>query len=64
MTGQLECRIRKNDYDEFEVPTGAWPNASDSIYFADDKQDAIDTAEFVHGPQVKCFIRRGTYLPE
>ncbi|TFG82817.1 MAG: hypothetical protein E4G74_02140 [Erysipelotrichales bacterium] len=49
--------IKKNEYDEFEVPT-----TSDSeIYFTDDKQDATDTAMFFHGAEVVVLFRRGTY---
>lgn len=66
-------RVRKNDFGEFEVPTiefeplefdtdhQAKVAFNDSIYFADDKQDAIDTARFTYGPDVQIRITRGTY---
>ena len=49
--------IKKNEFDEFEVPT----TSTSEIYFTDDKEDAIGTAEYFHGPKAECIFRRGTY---
>ena len=41
-----QITIRKNDFDEYEVPTpstGLGFNSTEQIYFTPDKQDAIDT---------------------
>ncbi len=51
--------IKKNEYDEFELPTSECGKRE--IYFTDDKQDAIDTAHFVFGDELKISFRRGTY---
>jgi len=57
--------IKRNDYDEFEVPTapaGAEAQEfADGIYYADDRDDAIDTARFTFGADVDIVVRRGTY---
>lgn len=55
--------IKRNDYDEYEVPTPS-PDASDSIYYTDDKDDAIATAQHVHGDLVEIVFRSGTYDKE
>lgn len=53
-------QVRKNDYDEFEVPTPT-RDAPDSIYYTDDKDDAIGTAKMILGDDVVCTFKRGTY---
>lgn len=60
-----QVTIKRNDYDEYEVPT---PSAQfpDSIYFTDDKADAIDTARahwFINRAQSEINVRviRGSY---
>ena len=59
------CTIRKNEYDEYEVPTAfVFHNRREvaaEIYYTDDKQDAIDTAKFAHRDDVAITWRRGTY---
>ena len=56
--------ILKNQDGEFETPTGPeGPRANhlSYIYFADDKQDAIDTARFTYGNDVEIAYARGSY---
>lgn len=57
--------IKKNEYDEFEVPTEfVFSNRREvaaEIYYTDDKHDAIDTAKMIHGVDVVCKFKRGTY---
>lgn len=60
---EKKCRIRKNDYDEFEVPVPT-PDAPQAIYFTDDKDDAIGTAKLILGADVVCTFSRGTYDAE
>jgi len=57
----LTCIVKKNEWGDFEVPTQKGLTGADSIYYADDKQDAIDTARYVHGQDVKVIVRKGTY---
>lgn len=52
-----QIQIRKNDFDEFEVPA---PTRKE-IYYTDDRDDAIGTAQMIHGKEVTCTFRRGTY---
>lgn len=52
--------IRRNEFDEYEVPT---PDV-DHIYYTDDKDDAIGTAIAFHGTDVEITHRRGTYNRE
>lgn len=49
--------IRKNVDGEFEVPA---PTKAE-LYFTDDKDDAIGTARMIHGDDVECVFRSGTY---
>ena len=50
--------IKKNSFDEYEVPAPT----TDCIYFTDDKEDAVDTAKLYHEPgSVKIVVRRGSY---
>lgn len=53
----MKITIRKNDYDEYEVPT---PSA-DELYFTDDKDDAIGTAKLILGDDVEIRFAKGTY---
>ena len=53
-------QIRKNVDGEFEVPSLNSKGKLD-IYYTDDKQDAIGTAEMIHGKGITCIIRTGTY---
>jgi len=57
--------IRKNDLDEYEVPTAhigrAYSTRPTSIYYTDDKDDAISTARYHYGTETKIVVRRGTY---
>lgn len=57
--------IRKNDYDEYEVPAEfVFHNRREvaaEIYYTDDKDDAIGTAKMIHGADVVCKFKRGTY---
>ncbi len=50
-------RIKRNTFDEYEVPT----TSTKEIYFTDDRQDAVDTARFFHGADISVSITRGTY---
>lgn len=54
--------IKKNDYDEYEVPTVIGVTGADQIYFASDRDDALDTARHIHGQNVKVTFRSGTYM--
>jgi len=60
--------IRKNDCDEFEVPTPGASSLTAGLYFTDDKQDALDTVSYswaqFPGEVIDVTIRRGTYLQE
>ena len=60
----MKCIIKKNDDGEFEVPTFFGITGADQIYFASDKDDAVNTARAVHGEDVEIVHRRGTYLVE
>ncbi len=57
--------IRQNEFDEFEVPTAfmgrAYITRPTSIYYTDDKDDAIGTAQYHFGSDTKIVVRRGTY---
>jgi len=62
----MKITIRKNDYDEYEVPTqfrdrGSLPKKPCAIYYTDDKDDAIGTAQMILGADVVCTFKRGTY---
>jgi hypothetical protein len=64
----MKITIKRNDYDEYEVPTGsirvggqAVSPRPDSIYFTDDKDDAEGTARYHHGDDVVIRHARGTY---
>jgi hypothetical protein len=50
--------IKKNDYDEYELPTEV---GTEAIYYTDDKDDAIGTAKLILGDDVEITFRRGTY---
>lgn len=52
--------IRKNEFDEYEVPTPT-SDCPDSIYYTDDEEDAIDTAIAHYGTDIDLKIKRGTY---
>jgi hypothetical protein len=61
--------IKRNEYDEYEVPTLTSADEQD-IYFTDDKQDAIGTAHLIWDKYqeeddqydgIEIRIRRGTY---
>ncbi len=66
----FRINIRKNDSGEFEVPTDRADSvlgAQTSIYYTDDRSDAITTARFVHGLygyQISVMVKRGTYAIE
>jgi hypothetical protein len=49
--------IKKNEHGEFEVPA---PTSAE-IYFTDDQDDATGTAKIIHGDNIHCLFRRGTY---
>lgn len=57
-------KIKRNDYDEYEVPVGLNSQGEVEIYFTDDKYDAFDTARKVHGILADIVFARGTYTPE
>ena len=40
----INITIRKNSFDEYEVPTGQRPDGELAIYYTDDREDARDTA--------------------
>jgi len=56
--------IRKNSYDEYEVPMGYCDDGSLSIAFTQDKQDAMDTARLSEIVHDIVRIRTGTYSKE
>jgi len=56
----MSIMIKRNDYDEYEVPTPT-DDAPDSIYYTDDKYDAFDTARHHHGLLADIIFGRGTY---
>lgn len=58
MTKQI--KVRKNEYDEYEVPVPT-PDAPQAIYYTDDKDDAIGTAKMILGDDIVCTFKRGTY---
>lgn len=65
----MKVTIRKNDYDEYELPTqfrdrGSLPKKPCAIYYTDDKDDAIGTAKMILGADVECTFKRGTYDAE
>jgi len=60
----MKIVIKRNLSDEYEVPTAPWPNVSDSIYYTDDADDALDTAKLNHGEGFEFKFERGTYSPE
>lgn len=65
----MNVTIRKNEYDEYEVPTqfrdrGSLPKKPCAIYYTDDKDDAIGTARMILGADVVCTFKRGTYDAE
>ena len=61
--------IRRNSFDEYEVPTGYRRDGTLAIYYTDDRDDAKDTARHYAGvfdgaPEPHLVIRRGTYTTE
>lgn len=61
--------IRKNDHDEYEVPTGKRPDGELAVYYTDDREDARDTARYYAGvfdgePEPHITWRRGSYNVE
>ena len=56
--------IKKNTFEEYEVPTVIGTSGSDSISYEATKQDAIDAARYIHGQEADIVIRRGTYSIE
>jgi len=52
--------IRKNEYDEYEVPTGTDSAGRVCVYYTTDKEDAIDTLALFN-PHAKPTIRKGSY---
>ena len=57
----MKCIIKRNDSDEYEVPTVIGLSGSDAIYYTDDREDAIGTAELILGKDVEIKFVRGTY---
>lgn len=53
--------VRENEDGEFELPTLGATSLEAGLYFADDKQDAIDTAKHSYGENVIVTFKRGTY---
>ena len=55
LNGHRAIRIKKNDFDEFEVEMVKADGAvsSDDTYFTDDKEDAIHTAVAMHEALLK-----------
>lgn len=53
--------IKRNEYDEYEVPTGVRDDNQPAIYYTDDKGDAFDTARHFHGIIADITFRAGTY---
>lgn len=51
-TTRKEVTIRKNDFDEYEVPDG------DDFYHTDDRDDAVATACLLYGAEVTIRFRR------
>ena len=45
--------IRKNNCDEYEVP-----ETNGEIYFTDDREDAIVTAQYIYGDDVAINFRK------
>jgi len=58
------CVVKKNEYGEYEVPTQKGLTGADQIYFASDKEDAVDTAHYIHGHDVDVIFKSGTYTVE
>ena len=56
----MKIIIKKNDDDEYEVPTSK-DCAIPTIYYTDDLDDAIATAKYEHGDDAVCVVKRGTY---
>jgi hypothetical protein len=54
--------IKKNEWDEYEVPTVI--GLDHCISYESSRQDAIDTARFCHGQDAKLAFRSGTYNEE
>ncbi len=58
----MTIRIKQNEYDEYEVPTGLKDDGvTAAIYYTDDKCDAFDTARRFHGLMADIIFSRGTY---
>lgn len=62
----MNITIKRNEHDEFEVPTafrdrGSLPKRPCAIYYTDDKDDAIGTARYHYGDDVVIRHARGTY---
>lgn len=62
----MKVTIKRNDYDEFELPTefrdrGSLPKRPCAIYYTDDKDDAIGTAKMILGADVEIRFAKGTY---
>ena len=58
--------IKRNDFDEYEVPTGRRADGQLAVYYTDDREDAKDTARFYAGvfdgePEPRLVWRSGTY---
>jgi hypothetical protein len=60
----MKCIIKKNEYDEYEVPTQFGITGADQICFESDRDAAEDTARFFHGQDIKIVHQRGTYTVE
>lgn len=61
----LKVIIKKNEYDEYEVPTQFGLTGADQICFEDDKEAANDTARYAHrGFEIRIVHQRGTYTVE
>lgn len=56
----MKVVIKRNEYDEYEAPTGTNADGSMAIYYTDDKQDAIDTVKLLTAA-TEIVVRRGTY---
>lgn len=54
--------IKRNTYDEWEVPTVIGTSGSDSIAFESSRLAAFDTARFLHGDDAVIVVRTGTYI--
>jgi hypothetical protein len=57
----IKITIKKNEWDEYEVPTVVGISGSDAISFESSKQDAVDCAVYHHGIDAKITFRPGTY---